>query len=179
MGILISCLFKACSNYHCKHRFKLHPRFMFESVYVILSFIVGALSNNIYVNISGEDHTNCGSISEPCRSLSFTINNISSHNDKIYVAASPIKQVSYILENPVVIKHSLTVTKFPTNSQNPVIKHHFNVTSNWKEIYTFAISRYVVAPEILALDIKSVNFNVNILTTFSKGCDTLQKNVVV
>ena len=152
---------------------------MFEGLWDILLYILGALSNDIYVNVSGEDHINCGSITKPCRSLSFTINNISSHNDKIYLTASPINQVSYILQNPVVIKHSLTVTKFPANSQNPVITHYFNVTSNLKEIYTFVIYRYVVAPEALTLDIKSVNFNVNILTTFSEGCKALQKSVVV
>ena len=152
---------------------------MFEGLWDILLYILGALSNDIYVNVSGEDHINCGSITKPCRSLSFTINNISSHNDKIYLTASPINQVSYILQNPVVIKHSLTVTKFPANSQNPVITHYFNVTSNLKEIYAFVIYRYVVAPEALTLDIKSVNFNVNILTTFSEGCKALQKSVVV
>ena len=53
------------------------------------------------------------------------------------------------------------------------------MTSNKKEIYAFAISRCVVAPEVLTLDIKSVNFNLNILTTFSKGCKAFQKNVVI
>ena len=36
-----------------------------------------------------------------------------------------------------------------------------------------------MAPEALTLDIKSVNFNVNILTTFFEGCKALQKSVVV
>ena len=152
---------------------------MFEGLWDILPYILGALSNDIYINVSGEDHINCGSITKPCRSLSFTINNISSHNDKIYLIASPINQVSYILQNPVVIKHSLTLTKFPANSQNPVVTHHFNVTSNWKEIYAFVIYRCVVAPEALTLNINSVNFNVNILTTFFEGWKALQKNVVV
>ena len=150
---------------------------VFCRLYDTLAYILGALSNDIYVNVSGNNQINCGSIDKPCRSLSFAINNISSHNDKIYVIASPIKQISYILENPVVIKHGLSVTKFPTNSQNPVITHHFNVTS--KKIYAFAISRCVVATEVLPLDIKSVNFNVNIFTTFSEGCKAPQRNLVV
>ena len=36
-----------------------------------------------------------------------------------------------------------------------------------------------MVPEVLTLDFKSVNFNVNILTTFSEGCKALQRNVVV
>lgn len=86
-----------------------------------------------------------------------------------------MKQIRYSLENPIVIKHSSTVAKFPTYCQNPVITYHFNVTSNWKEVYTFAVSRY--APEGLTLDIKSINFNVNILTIFSEGCKALINNV--
>ena len=141
--------------------------------------ILGVLSNGIYVNVSGKDQINCGSINKPCKSLSFTINKISSHNDKIYLIASPVKQTRYILENPIVITHSLTVIKFPANSQNPVITYDFNETSNWKGFYALTISQYVVAPDILTLDIKSVNFNVNIFTIFSEGYKSLQKEVVV
>ena len=154
-------------------------RFMFENLYEILAYILGALSNDIYVNVSGKDQINCGSIDKPCRSLSFTVNKVSSNNDKIFLIASSIKQIRYKLENAIVIKHSLTVTKFPRNSQNPVITYHFNVRSNRKQVYAFAISRYVVVPEVLTLDFKSVNFNVNIFTTFSEGCKALQRNVVV
>ena len=124
--------------------------------------ILGVLSNDIYVNVSGKDQINCGSINKPCRSLSFTINKISSHNDKIYLIASPIKQIRYMLENPIVIKHSLNVIKFPVNSQNPVITYDFNETSNWKGFYILTISQYVVAPDILTFDTTSLNFNVNI-----------------
>ena len=107
---------------------------MFERLYDTLANNLGVFSNSIYVNASGKDQINCGLINGPCRSLSFSMNNISSHSDKIYLFASQVKQVFYVLENPVVIKHSLTVTKTSTNSQNPVIRHHFNVPSNWKEV---------------------------------------------
>ena len=36
-----------------------------------------------------------------------------------------------------------------------------------------------MAPDVLNLDIKSVNLNVNILTTFVEGFKTLRKDVVV
>ena len=144
----------------------------------ILTYILGALSYSIYVNASGKDNTECGSIAKPCRSLSFTINNVSSHNDMIFLIASSVRQIRYTLENEIVIKHSLTIAKFPAYSQNPLIVHHFNPKSSWKQFHAFAISQYVLAPDILTLNIKSVNFNVNILTTFSEGFKTLQKNVV-
>ena len=146
---------------------------------VSLVYFLGALSDCIYVNITGSDQTNCGSISRPCRFLAFTVNNVSSINDTIFLIASPIKQITYIVEHPIVIKNSLTVAKFPACSQNPVITYHLNTTSNWKVFYAFAISRYFEAPGILTLNFKSVDFNVNIFTTFSERFKTLQKNVLV
>ena len=145
----------------------------------ILAYFLGALSDCLYVNITGSDLANCGSISRPCRSLAFTVNNVSSINDTICLIASPIKQIAYIVENPIVIKNSLAVTKFPGYSQNPVITYHLNTTSNWKVFYAFAISRYFEAPGILTVNFKSVDFKVNILTTFSEGFKTPQKNVLV
>ena len=119
------------------------------------------------MNANGKDQIHCGSISRPCSSLSFTINNVSRHNDTICLIASPIKQIKYTVENTIVIKRSLTVTKFPVYGQNPLIAYDFNVTNNWKEFYAFAIFRDALAPNILTLNIKSVDFSVNIFTTFS------------
>ena len=93
--------------------------------------------------------------------------------------ASPIKQIRYTVENTIIIKHSLTVTKFPEYSQNPLITYDLNMTSNRKELYTFTIFRYALAAKILTLNISSVNFNVNILTTFSQGFRTLNKKLLV
>ena len=156
----------------------LHLKFLFARMPDTSTNILGVLSYSIYVNASGKENTECGSIATPCRSLSLSIN-VCSHNDTIFLIASPIKQIRYTLENTIVIKHSLTITTFSMYGQNPVMTYHLNVTSNWKEICAFAISRYVLPPEILTLNIKSVNFNVNILlTTSSKGFKTLQKNVV-
>ena len=93
--------------------------------------------------------------------------------------SSPIKQIRYTVENTIIIKHSLTVTKFPEYSQNPLITYDLNMKSNRKEFYAFAIFRYALGANILTLKISSVNFNVNILTTFSQGFKTLNKNLVV
>ena len=133
----------------------------------ILVYLLGSLSYSIYVNTSGKDNIKCGSIATPCRSLSFTINNASSHNDNIFLIASPFKQISYTLENSIVIKHSLTVSKFPVYSHNPLITYDCNVTNNRKDFYAFSIFPNTLAPDILNLNIKSVNFNVNILTTLT------------
>ena len=138
--------------------------------------ILGTSSVYIYVNVSGSDQINCGSIARPCRSLSFTINNVSRHNDKVYLIASQMKQIRYSLESQIVIKHSLTVSKFPAYGLNPVIIYHLNVTNNWQEFYAFAISPSAVATETVKLNIKSVNFNVNIFTTFSEEHKTLSKS---
>ena len=92
---------------------------------------------------------------------------------------SKLRQSTYIPENSIVIKHSLTVAKFPTKNQNPVITYDFNVTSNYKEFYAFAISWYVMAPDVLHLDIMSVNLNKNEVTIFFEGFKTLWKDVVV
>ena len=137
------------------------------------------MSDCIYVNTSGRDQIPCGSISNPCRSLSFTINNISCYNDTICLIASPIKQIRYPLKNTIVIKYSLSVSKFPAYGQNPLITYDPNVTSNQKKFYAFAIFRDALAPNILTLNIKSVNFHTNILTTFSESLKALQKNVIV
>ena len=153
----------------------MHITFVSKRLSDVLAYILGALSDCIYVDIIGKDLVNCGLITKPCGSLSFTINNVSSHDDKICLIASPIKQIRYILENPIVIKHSLAVTKFPAYSLNPVITHHLNATSNWKEFYAFSIFQSHKASGILTLNIKSVNFNVNIFTTLSAGCKTLRK----
>ena len=157
----------------------LNFRFVFVRFSDILVFILGALSDCIYVNASGKDQISCGSISRPCSSLSFAINNVSCHNNTICLVASPAKKIRYTVENTIVIKHSLAVTKFPGYSQNPLITYGLNVTSNRKEFYTFAIFRNALAPNILNLNIQSVDFSVNILTTFSEGFKTLQENVFV
>ena len=153
--------------------------FVFVRLSDILVFILGALSDCIYVNASGKDQIPCGSESRPCSSLSFTINNVSCHNDTICLIASPIKQIRYTVKNTIIIKHSLAVTKFPAYGQNPLITYDLNATSNRKEFHAFAVFRYALAPTILTLNIKSVDFSINILTTFSEGFKTLQKNVVV
>ena len=137
------------------------------------------MSDCIYVNASGKDQISCGSISRPCSSLSFAINNVSCHNNTICLVASPAKKIRYTVENTIVIKHSLAVTKFPGYSQNPLVTYGLNVTSNRKEFYAFAIFRNALAPNILNLNIQSVDFSVNILTTFSEGFKTLQENVFV
>ena len=97
----------------------------------------------------------------------------------ICLIASPIKQIRYPLKNTIVIKHSLTVSKFPAYGQNPLITYYPNVTSNQKKFYAFAIFRDALAPNVLTLNIKSVNFHINILTTFSESLKALQKNVIV
>ena len=153
--------------------------FVFVRLSDILVFILGALSDCIYVNASGKDQIPCGSVSRPCRTLSFTINNVSCHNDPICLIASPIKQIRYTVENTIVIKHSLAVTKFPAYGQNPLITYDLNATSNRKEFYAFAVFRYALASTILTLNIKSVDFSVNILTTFSEEFKTLQENMFV
>ena len=51
------------------------------------------------------------------------------------------------------------------------------MTNNRQEFYAFVISPYVVAADTPTLNIKSVNFNVNILKTFSKGHKTFPKNI--
>ena len=142
---------------------------MLKTLSHILAYLLGALSDDIYVNTSGKDQSHCGSVTRPCRSLSFTINNVSSHNDSIRLMASAIKQIRFNLENPIIIKHSLTVSKFPPHSQNPLITYDHNATRNQKEFYAFTVFPYVLSPEILTLKIKSVNFNVNILTTLTEA----------
>ena len=128
------------------------------------------------MNASGKDQIPCGSIRNPCSSLSFAINHVSSYNDTICLIASPIKRIRYTVESTIAIKHSLTITKFPTYGQNPLITYDLNVIGDRKEFYAFAIFRYALAPNILTLNIKSVDFNVNILTTLSEGCKTVQKD---
>ena len=71
--------------------------------------------------------------------------------------------------NPIVIKHSLTVTKSPLFNLNPVIIYRINVTNNWKVFYAFTSFRFDDAAEMLNLKIKSVYFNVNIFTSLSEG----------
>ena len=127
------------------------------------------------MNASGKNHIPCGSIRNPCSSISFTINNVSRHNDTICLIASPIKRIRYTVEKTIVIKHSLAIIKYPTYSQNPLITYDLNVASNRKEFYAFAIFRDARAPNILTLNIKSVNLHVNILTTSSGGFKTFQK----
>ena len=99
MGVFIPFsenIFKVCSNLRGKNCFKYLFYFinllrsMLERLHDILTYTLGKLSNGIYVNISGKDYIDCGLIDKPCRSLSFTINNIFNHIDKIYLIASPI-----------------------------------------------------------------------------------------
>ena len=89
---------------------------------------------------------------------------------------NPIKQIRYTVESTIIIKHSLTITKFPKYGQNPLITYDLSVIGDRKEFHVFAIFRYALVPNILILNIKSVDFNVSILTTFSEGNETVQKD---
>ena len=144
---------------------------------VFSSTLLGTLSHYVYVNISGTEHRDCGSRSQPCRSLFYTINNVSRPNDKICLIASPIKEIRYSLEKEIIIKHSLTVTKYPLLGLNPVITYRVNATGNWKGFYAFASFGSVAAAEMLSLKMKSVNFNVNIFSSFSEGYGSTGKNM--
>ena len=145
---------------------------------IFSSALLGLLCHYVYVNTNGTDQIDCGSKDQPCRSLSYTINYVSRPNDKICLIASPNKQIRYRLDKQIVIKHSLTVTKCPSFSINPVIISRDNMTSNWKEFYAFAKLRSAAATvEIMSLKIKSVNFNVNIYTAYSKGYKSIGKNM--
>ena len=145
---------------------------------IFSSALLGLLCHYLYVNINGTDQIDCGSKDQPCRSLSYTINYVSRPNDKICLIASLNKQIRYNLDKQIVIKHSLTVTKCPSFSINPVIISRGNVTSNRKEFYAFAKFRSApAAVEIMSLKIKSVNFNVNIFTAYSKEYKSIGKNM--
>ena len=110
---------------------------MFERLSDIFAFILGAFSDCLYLNGSGKDQIYCGSKGRPRSSLSFTINNVSYHNGTICLIASAVKQVRYTAANTIIIKHSLTVTKFPAYSQNPLITYDLNVTRNQKSFTLF------------------------------------------
>ena len=145
---------------------------------IFSSALLGLLCHYLYVNINGTDQIDCGSKDQPCRSLSYTINYVPRPNDKICLIASLNKQIRYNLDKQIVIKHSLTVTKCPSFSINPVIISRGNVTSNRKEFYAFAKFRSApAAVEIMSLKIKSVNFNVNIFTAYSKEYKSIGKNM--
>ena len=146
---------------------------------IFSSTLLGTLSHYVYVNISGTDHIDCGSRSQPCRSLFYTINNISRPNDTICLIASPIKEIRYSLEKQIIIKHSLTVTKYPLVGLNPTIIYRVNATSSWNGFYAFASFRpaAAAAAEMLSLKMKSVNFNVNIFSSFSEGYGSTGKNM--
>ena len=146
---------------------------------VFSSTLLGTSSRYVYLNISGADLINCGSRSQPCQSLSYAINNVSSLNDKIYLIAGPLKKIRYSLEKQIIIKHSLTITKFPLVDLDPVIIYRVNASSSWKEFYAFASFRSTAAAaaEMLSLKMKSVNFHVNIFSTFSEGYRYTGKNM--
>ena len=152
--------------------------FYLDIFLIFSSTLLGTLSRYVYVNISGSDHINCGSRSQPCQSLSYTINNASRPNDKIYLFASPLKKIRYSLEKQIIIKHSLTITKYPLVGLNPVIIYRVNASSSSKEFYAFASFRSTAAvAEMLNLKMKSVNFHVNIFSTFSEGYRYTGKNM--
>ena len=158
------------------------PLFYIDIFLVFSSTLLGTLSRYVYVNISGTDHINCGSRPQPCQSLSYTINNVSRPNDKIYLIASPLKEIRYSLEKQIIIKHSLTITKYPLVGLNPVIIYRVNASSSSKEFYSFSSFRptaaaAAAAAEMLSLKVKSVNFHVNIFSTFSEGYRYTGKNM--
>ena len=127
------------------------------------------LSNCVYVDLYGSDKIDCGIRSPPCRFLSHTINNVSRPDDKICVISSPIKQIRYCLEKPIVISCSLSVAKSPLSSMNPVITYRINVKNKWDEFYAFTSFRTGDADEMLDLKIESVNLNVDIFNALSEG----------
>ena len=73
------------------------------------------------------------------------------------------------MEKPILIKHSLTITKSPLFSLNPVIKYPISVTNKWKKFYAFTSFRSTNSDEMLSLKIKSVNLDVNIFTALYEG----------
>ena len=143
-----------------------------------MSLYLGALANCVYVSVQGNDWMDCGSEHGPCRSLSFAIKSVSRHSDTIYLIGNHNNQVIYMLESTTVIKHSLTVTKFPKSSINPVITYHVNMTKSLTKAFAFKISNSNITGEVLSLNFNSVNFNVNILNIFSEKSIPAGENMV-
>ena len=89
-----------------------------------------------------------------------------------------MKEIRYSLEKQIIIKHSLAITKYPLVGLNPAIIYRVNASSNCKEFYTFASFRSTAAAaEMLSLKMTSVNFHVNIFSTFSEGYRYTGKNM--
>ena len=130
-----------------------------------MTLYLGIFANGVYVSSKGNDGINCGSEPEPCRSLLFAINNISRHSDTIYLIGSRSTHVMYRLETTIVIKHSLTITKYPKSSINPVITYHTNVASSLKKFFAFKNSGSDIVGEVLSVNFNSINFNVKIFAT--------------
>ena len=130
-----------------------------------MTLYLGIFANGVYVSSKGNDGINCGSEPEPCRSLLFAINNISRHSDTIYLIGSRATHVMYRLETTIVIKHSLTITKYPKSSINPVITYHTNVASSLKKFFAFKNSGSDIVGEVLSVNFNSINFNVKIFAT--------------
>lgn len=93
-------------------------------------------------NDGGEDTLYCGNVSNPCKSIEFTIRNISKVNeDVVYLHGGKSRNASvYNVQEAIVLKHHLRLTKHgDLNFGNPIIQPKYGSTSSTDVQYAFIV----------------------------------------
>ena len=103
----------------------------FKTYLMFLRLFLGGFANSVHVSEEANDRFN----SELKPELTFALNNVSRHNDTI--PGGRTCQVMYRCEHTIVIKHSLTITKFPKSSITPATTDRFKETNYLKNFFWF------------------------------------------
>ena len=106
----------------------------FKTYLMFLRLFLG-FANSVHVSEEANDRFNSELKPELCNSLTFALNNVSRHNDTI--PGGRTCQVMYRCEHTIVIKHSLTITKFPKSSITPATTDRFKETNYLKNFFWF------------------------------------------
>lgn len=107
----------------------------FKTYLMFLRLFLGGFANSVHVSEEANDRFNSELKPELCNSLTFALNNVSRHNDTI--PGGRTCQVMYRCEHTIVIKHSLTITKFPKSSITPATTDRFKETNYLKNFFWF------------------------------------------
>lgn len=143
---------------------------------MFLRLFLGGSADSVYVSEEANDRFNSELKPELCKSFTFALNNVSRHNDTI--PGGRTCQILCSCEHTIVIKYSLTITKFPKSSITPATTDRFKETNYLKNFFCFHKFCSDIVVEVFILNFNAADFDVNIFTTSEESIPA-RENVTI
>ena len=121
---------------------------------------LGVPCKEVYVKWDGKDQEHCGSKAAPCNTIKYAIDNFSVDMDVILLYGNVWEHAEYTVDQTILLKHNLVITKYPNISKNPVLIRSEISRAKSHGFYAFAC--YYSCQNFHTLKVISIDFRMNI-----------------